>query len=352
MVKIHFVRHAGATHVRCRRNLAIATRARARLNSSPMKPRLPDPTQILRALIVLFGSTTASFGAQAYPPKFDGARVETYKQVGDVALQLHLFEPPAEAAPSAGARAAIVFFFGGGWTNGSPVQFEPQCRYLASRGMVAITADYRVGSRHGVKPTACVSDAKSAMRWVRRNAVRLGIDPKKIAAGGGSAGGHLAAAIATVPGFDEPGEDTIVSALPDALVLFNPALVLAPLDPTSAQRLERVSEERMGTDPRNLSPAHHVKRGTPPTIIFHGRADNTVPFATAEAFAAVMKRAGNRCELVGFDGQGHGFFNYGRAGGRYQETLAETDRFLVSLGFLAAPGANPTRADAPAPSSR
>ena len=279
-------------------------------------------------------ATSAMFAAQPYPPKLEGARVETYKRVGDITLSLHFFEP---AGPATTNRPAIVFFFGGGWNGGSPTQFEPQCRHLASRGMVAIAADYRVASRHQVKPTACTADAKSAIRWVRQNAKRLGIDPQRIAAGGGSAGGHLAAATATVPGFDEPGEDPKISAVPNALALFNPALVLAPLEGLDMQGFEsRVSADRMGTDPKNLSPAHHVKRGAPPTIIFHGRADTTVPFITAEAFANRMKQAGNRCELVSYEGQPHGFFNHGRANGRYAETLAAMDQFFVSLGWLPA----------------
>lgn len=289
-----------------------------------------------RLLPVLLCSTvTALFAAQPYPPTFDGARTEVYKEIGDVKLSLFIFEPVA--GPKTG-RPAIVFFFGGGWTNGSPKQFEQHCRHLAERGMVAITADYRVASRHQVKPTSCVADAKSALRWVRRHADRLGIDPQRIAAGGGSAGGHLAAAIATVPGFDEAGEDTTTSCLPNALVLFNPALVLAPLDGLEMQGFEsRVGSDRMGTEPRTISPAHHVKRGAPPTIIFHGKADTTVPYSTAEAFTTAMRKAGNRCELAGYDGQTHGFFNHGRGDNRmYRETVAAMDAFLVSLGYLAA----------------
>ena len=269
-----------------------------------------------------------------YPPQFEDARAEVYKTIGDVKLSLYIFEPGV--GPKAN-RPAIVFFFGGGWTNGSPAQFESQCRYLAARGMVAITADYRVDSRHHVKPTACVADAKSALRWVRTNAARLGLDPKRIAAGGGSAGGHLAAAIATLPDFDEPGEDRKISSVPNALVLFNPALVLAPMAGVSLEGFgTRVPEERMGTAPEKLSPVHHVRRGAPPTIIFHGKADTTVPYLTAEAFARVMVAAGNRCELVGYEGQAHGFFNQGRKGGRYDETVAAMDRFFVSLGWLQA----------------
>ncbi|MCE2862122.1 MAG: hypothetical protein RIR76_935 [Verrucomicrobiota bacterium] len=294
-------------------------------------------TARLAALLLALAAPAVSAAEKSsfkYPPSFNGARTEVYKTVGDVKLTLSIFEPAS--GPKSG-RPAIVFFFGGGWSSGSPAQFEQQCRHLAERGMVAITADYRVASRHQVKPVACVADAKSAMRWVRANATRLGIDPRRIAAGGGSAGGHLAAATATLPGLDEPGEDTRVSAVPDAAVLFNPALVLAPMEGLALEGFgTRVPEERLGTKPENLSPAHHVKRGAPPTIIFHGTADTTVPFATAEAFARVMKAAGNRCELVAYDGQPHGFFNFGRQGGKYPETLAATDAFLVSLGWLPA----------------
>ena len=74
-------------------------------------------------------------------------------------------------------RPAIVFFFGGGWTGGSPGQFEQQCKYLASRGMVAITADYRVASRHNVKAMCCVADAKSAIRFRAQERGRAGHRP-------------------------------------------------------------------------------------------------------------------------------------------------------------------------------
>ena len=70
-------------------------------------------------------------------------------------------------------------------------------------GMVGMVADYRVSSRHKTTPFDCVKDAKSAVRWARRNAERLGIDPDRLAVGGGSAGGHLAAATATVDGLNE-----------------------------------------------------------------------------------------------------------------------------------------------------
>ena len=85
-----------------------------------------------------------------------------------------------------------------------------------------MTADYRVASRHAAKVVDCIKDAKSAVRWIRTNAARLGIDPNRIVAGGGSAGAHIAAAAANIRDFDEPGEDRSTSSVPNALVLFNP----------------------------------------------------------------------------------------------------------------------------------
>lgn len=261
-------------------------------------------------------------------------RTETYKTVGDTKLDLTIQLPDGWKASD--KRPGIVVFFGGGWTGGTPKQFENQCRYLASRGMVAMAADYRVKSRQDVKPVACVADAKSAIRWVRANASKLGIDPQRLAAGGGSAGGHLAAAVATLPGLDDPSDGKSVSCLPNALVLFNPALVLAPIEGAELKGFEsKATAERFGCEPSEISPIHHVKAGLPPTIIFHGQADTTVPYASAELFTAKMTKAGNRCELVGATGQGHGFFNFGRGDQRYAfETLTAADRFFVDLGWL------------------
>ena len=285
----------------------------------------------VKACLLLLLLAQAAFGKGGYPPQMEGANVSEYKTVGGASLKLWVFNPKGHQPGD--RRAAIVFFFGGGWMSGTPAQFEEHCRHLAELGMVAITVDYRVGSRHQVKPAQCVADAKSAMRWVRARAGQLGIDPQRIAAGGGSAGGHLAASTAFIKEFDEPGEDTAASAAPNALVLFNPALVLAPLEGYNfGSGGARISEERFGTKPERISPVHHVNQGAPPTIILHGKADTTVPFATVEAFTAVMKKAGNRCDLIGYEGADHGFFNSGKEDSK--DTMRRMDEFLKSLGYL------------------
>ncbi len=263
-------------------------------------------------------------------------RAETYKTVGDVDLKLWIFEPPQHK--SGDQRPAAVFFFGGGWKSGNPGQFEQHCRYLASQGMVAITADYRVRERHNTLVDKCVGDAKSAIRWVRQNAKRLGIDPNRVVAGGGSAGGHLAACTGVIQGLDEPGESTNISSVPNALALFNPAVLLAPFENVTLDE-EKLADiaTRTGVEPEQVSPIHHVRSGLPPTIIFHGQADPTVPFATVQRYAEVATEAGNRCELVGYPDATHGFFNFGRDGSPgefYPATVHRLHQFLQSLGYL------------------
>jgi acetyl esterase/lipase len=304
-------------------------------------PFLKDSiVQRFSALLVLVCLASASSaqeekGNRGYPPNLPGAKVETYKTVGDVKLNLYIFNPEGQRPTD--KRPAIVFFFGGGWVTGTPAKFGEQCKYLASRGMVAITADYRVGSRHQAKAVNCVADAKSAIRFVRTEAARLGVDPDKIVAGGGSAGGHIAACTGLIQGFDESTEDASISSIPNAMALFNPVVILAPVDGLNAVEQRRVTslKDRMGTDPQALSPYHHIKRGAPSTIIFHGTADTNVPFRTVEIFTKAMTDVGNSCTLDSYEGQGHSFFNYGRGGNEYYaKTMRALDEFLAGLGYL------------------
>ncbi len=245
-----------------------------------------------------------------------------YKSTSAYDLMMHVFEP---AIRTQELTAAIVFFFGGGWVGGTPTQFFEHCRYLASRGMVTFSAEYRVKNRHGVTPRECVTDGKSAVRWVRAHAIELGLNPQRIAAGGGSAGGHVAACACLVNGYEEQGEDHTISSVPNALVLFNPVL-----DTSQAP-----IADRFGADAEALSPHHHIRPGLAPTIIFHGKDDPIVPYTQIERYTAAMVAAGNRCELQGFEGKTHGFFNFERDDGlAFGETIKAADVFLNSLGYV------------------
>jgi acetyl esterase/lipase len=281
--------------------------------------------RILLSLLLLVVATQATQQNNVVPETLPGADSRVYKTIGDTKLRLHIYQPPNRKQGD--KRPAIVFFFGGGWRNGTPAQFVEHCKHLASRGMVAITAEYRVKSRHNVTPLECIADAKSALRWVRGKANELGLDANRIAAGGGSAGGHLAAATATVNGFDDKSDDLKISAAPNALVLFNPALDVANVS----------ADYGFGDNAAAASPLQNVKGKLPPTIIFHGTADKTVPFAQATKFCVAMMQQGNKCELNPYEGREHGFFNFGRGNGEdFKTTLQATDDFLVLLGYLKA----------------
>lgn len=306
-------------------------RAISRVNAGMQRIRSLNASALAMVASLALGATGAA------QDNFPGARSEVYKTVDDVGLRMHIFEPEGHTEDD--ARPAIVFFFGGGWRTGDPAQFEPHCRYLASRGMVAMTADYRVSSRHGAKAVDCVEDGKSAIRWIRANAGRLGVDPARIAAGGGSAGGHVAASAGVISDFDAAGESKEVSSKPDALALFNPAVVLAPVDgkPTDFDGPKTAEEmrERMGVKLELLSPYHHVDEAAPPTLILHGEADTAVPYKSVVWYQEKAQNAGARCELVGYPEQPHGFFNYGRGGNTsFIHTLTQLDEFLASLDYL------------------
>jgi acetyl esterase/lipase len=263
----------------------------------------------------------------------EGGERHVYKKTGATELPLYVYSPANHKPDS--KKPAIVFFFGGGWSTGSPGQFEQQCKYLASRGMVAITVEYRIASRHPVHIEDCIEDAKSAMRWVRGNSTKLGVDPDRIASSGGSAGGHLAACVALINEFDAPTDDLKVSAKPNAMVLFNPAMALSADERFSKNYLERIDqgERRTKVGKAKISPLTYASSKQPPCIMFFGTADDLLE--GAEIYQKDSEKAGNSCKILTYDGQGHGFFNYRPRDGKYYDlTLAEMDRFLVDLGWL------------------
>lgn len=256
-----------------------------------------------------------------------GYRQYIYKLADTLALKLFIKKPLE--ANGIYNYPAIVFFFGGGWNSGNIKQFKPHADYFASRGMVAILADYRVKSRHNTTPFDAVADAKSVIRYLKRYSQALSIDSSAIVASGGSAGGHLAAAAATVTGLDDADDDSTIDAKPDALVLFNPVFDNGP----NGYGYDRIGERYI-----EISPFHNIKPGTPPTIVFLGTNDRLIPVETAENFKQKMERSGNKYELHLYEDQKHGFFNYRGISTDnniyYKKTLFAADKFLVSLGFL------------------
>ncbi len=252
---------------------------------------------------------------------------EVYKTVGDRKLTLDFDYPPDWK--SSDKRPAIVFFFGGGWTSGSPTQFKPQAEYFAKRGLVCARADYRLRARDQITPDKCVDDAFSAMSWVRGHAAQFGIDPKRIAAAGGSAGGHLAACTFFAEGISSPDDDKSASPRPNAMILYNPVLDLV------AVRSERAVQNGnffAGVDDatlKRISPGLYLRKEMPPTLLLDGTKDWLYP--QIREFVERAKSMGAPVEAWYADDQPHGFFNKSPW---LEKTTAEADAFLCRIGYL------------------
>lgn len=256
-------------------------------------------------------------------------REVVYKTTPQGDLKLHVYSPAGEVQ-AAVQRPCVVFFFGGGWKSGTFKQFVPQAEYLATRGIVAACADYRILNEHKTLPDKAVEDAKSAIRWVRGHAVELGIDPNKVIASGGSAGGHLAACTALVSAYDAESDDKTISAKPNAMVLFNPAMNISTLFK------ERVTGESAMTleMAEAITPNSFLSKDTPPAIIFFGTADKLK--AGGDEYVKKARELGLRAEMWSAKDMPHGFFNREPW---IQVTTRKMDEFLASLGYL---GGEPT----------
>jgi acetyl esterase len=253
----------------------------------------------------------------------EAQQVFSYKQVDTHQLNMEVYYPPG--FDSGNHFASMVFFFGGGWLGGNRNQFAHHAAYFAKRGLVCFLVDYRT-KLNNTTPFESLKDAKSAIRYLRMHAPAFKIDPTKLIASGGSAGGQLAAATAIVEGYNEITDDLSVSSVPNALVLFNPVIDNGP---------GGYGYERIGEAYKRFSPLHNLKKGVPPTIIFLGTKDALVPAATAIYYQLVMEKLGSRCDIKWYEGQPHGFFNYSNFA-NYRQTIIEADNFLQSLGFLKA----------------
>jgi len=214
--------------------------------------------------------------------------------------------------PSGARRPAVVIIHGGGWTGGDKGAAREINigTNLALRGYVGLSINYVLASTNkDGKPTwpQNLHDCKTAVRWLRKNAGRLQVDPERIGVIGGSAGGHLAAMLAVTgpkDGLDPQGPYGEFSCRVQCAVdLYGPAdlsgrLDLAMLGKSSAQAPELY---------RAASPVTYVDRDDPPLLILHGTADKTVPVEQSRLFAAKLREAGARHELVIVEGAPHTF---------------------------------------------
>jgi acetyl esterase/lipase len=240
-----------------------------------------------------------------------------YGTGGGRPLLLDLLAPAvakAERAP------AVVWIHGGGWEHGGK-NGSPAAAMLAKAGFVTASISYRLS---GEAPfPAQIEDCKCAVRFLRANAARFGIDPARIAVAGSSAGGHLAELVATAgpdAGLEgDGGWQGVSSRVRAAAAWFgvsdftDGALEFHP-------RLGRVVVKLFGGPEKDkpelyrlASPVCHVAQGAAPMLLAHGEEDGLVPFDQSARMAAAYRQAGLEMEFIPVRHAGHDFKRVGEA---------------------------------------
>ena len=304
-------------------------------NGAPAaKPSAATPKPAPTAAAKAVGSAPAAGAPVRKPGDFVTERARLlaptrtvpYKTVGKRELHLRLFEP-AGHRPS-DARPCFLMIHGGGWVAGTPTIMYALAEHFAARGWLCASLEYRLHApEKGTTAFDGVSDARSAVRYLRTHARELGLDPQRIVAGGRSAGGHLAVMTSLGEKLDDPQDDRQVSCVPDALILYSPVI------DTSA---EGYGHALLGERWKELSPRNLVRPGVPPTLVLHGKRDTTTPLVGATAFADAMRAAGNTCELVVDERGSHSYMM--RTAALFDEAMNRTEAFLKQAGIAPTPG--------------
>lgn len=243
--------------------------------------------------------------------------IKIYKTIGNIELEAHIFYPKDH--DKANNSPVYAFFHGGGWAVGIPEWGYKNCKRYQEKGMVAISFEYRIIDIHGSNIINCIEDVNSAILWIRQNAKTLGFDPNKVVAAGFSAGGHLATSLVTLDDFtlNENG----YNSKPNAFIAHS-----ASYNTTKSGFFRRQSNGNA----KSISTHHNVKKGLPPSILFHGTDDHLAPINEFTEFRDKMQSLGNDFEYKIFENVGH-FFNEPKASNEVREL---TDKFLQKLGYI------------------
>ena len=261
------------------------------------------------ALLLLTLSLAAHAAELAVPDNVTFERDVPYAEAGGAKLQLNLARPKGVAGP----LPAVLCIHGGGFRAGSREGYNKLILTLAQHGFVAATSSYRLAPAHQFP--AAVHDTKAAVRWLRANAAKLGIDPERIGVTGGSAGGHLAqflgvtAGVKEFEGADNPGFSSAVTCVVN---------VYGPSDFTKSYGksvdAHVVLPLWLGGDVETArakhiqsSPLNWVTPNAAPTLILHGTEDKYVAYEQAVWMRDRLTACGVPVELITLEGAGHGF---------------------------------------------
>jgi acetyl esterase/lipase len=237
-------------------------------------------------------------------------------------LPMLVFEPAEGIQPVAG----IVMFHGGALRTGSAEGLVPHCRQLASYGIFAVSAGYRLVGQSAKNIDDCIADVRRAVEHFYRLAAARGLDSSHLASGGSSAGGHLALVAAMIAADRPlPAPDPGVAAI----VALNPVVDLLAYSPEQLRSLEKDVGIAAGKA-IEYSPIEFVRPGNPPMLIQHGTHDEVAPIDQVRRFRDAMVQAGNECILLEYERAEHAF-HYPRPDttGHFDDVIDATAEFLL-----------------------
>jgi acetyl esterase len=276
----------------------------------------------LLAFLPLFGIVPGwkPATAEACPaePSPSGTETRPYRETGGKTYLLQIYQP---AKGGCAKSPVLIYFHGGGWSHGSRQQFAVPARLLTKAANIhVISVDYPLNRN----PVEATQFGAAAVCWIIKRADELGIDPRRVALAGGSAGGQIAAAVA-LRGADKaiPECAGMSGPLAAALVLYNPVLDLGG-------KWARVIKQ----DLQSVSPMALASAGLPPTLIVQGTADTTTPASVARRFAdRIAELGGGPVELIEYEGREHGFAKRRRTGD-LAKTTEDVLNFLRRLKWI------------------
>ncbi len=217
---------------------------------------------------------------------------------GGTRLMLDIAMPQGLTAPA----PAVVWLHGGAWAYGSRNMMRPLAEFTASLGYVSATVQYRLVNKSIQFPDP-VRDAAAALAFLRDNAERFNIDPRRIVIGGESAGGHIAMMVGLCRDSDIIGRDPSECLVHGIINIYGPT-ELVSLHDGGGFHVRPVVRNLVGCTPNEgadrfaaASPVTHVRSDSPPILILHGDLDSIVPYDQAERLVAACRERGARFQL-------------------------------------------------------
>lgn len=247
----------------------------------------------------------------------------TYKVTSGYRPQIiDIYMPPKPAKGAAKPRPLVMYIHGGGWMNGTTrnagalANFPAALARLASEGFVVASLEYRLAKE--ARFPAQVQDARDALRFLKANAAKYGIDPARSAVWGGSAGGHLAALTALSCGdtsLDQPGVAAPAgSECVQASVIWYGVFDFAALAANRPGGSDGAGQGLLGCSGpctaeqyAPASPVSYIDAKDPPMLLIHGNDDKTVPVAQSHLAEARLKAAGVKVDSIYLPGIDHSF---------------------------------------------